>query len=474
MTSSTPHVDVQVATTAPLDARSRWIKFLVILPILSLVEIIPLTFLSVLLAPYIAALLVPPTYQQFTHQAASEYTTGALFPLTAAMVFSIWYGLAVRAIEERIHQPRAAIRVRNLLWSIGWLGPITAITIFIPHLIVQQGREFTGAAIVSDFLLFTVIYILGQIQTMPVFNTLSLLSELTLRVFQCVLIIMCGIAIICAVVPDLHSMEDPIISLLPIILLAGIVITTLPRYLLYRTTNHAKNEAHSWLGRFSWIGLAAFLLIGGALLALSANVQKDIIPTQSDSGDIISNGSQVSPPPNIQHLSPEQSGISLLYTALTLVVIIISLIVFVIILLSIRSARYDSALPTTPRRAMRPIRQHRRRDASLPHVDSARALYRQLLQRTDEIGPPAARFPHETPGEYAQRLHNLMNTPDSPIRETSDTTPSDTLDDLTQAYIQERYEGIPIDTNWHTRLRQRMRSLLGSFITRPPTGTRRI
>jgi hypothetical protein len=73
---------------------------------------------------------------------------------------------------------------------------------------------------------------------------------------------------------------------------------------------------------------------------------------------------------------------------------------------------------------------------------SARARYRELLQALAWKREELARRPNETPAEYEARLLALLKMA-PPLEAQGDSTPPDPaiLDELTCAYMQERYAG---------------------------------
>ncbi len=72
---------------------------------------------------------------------------------------------------------------------------------------------------------------------------------------------------------------------------------------------------------------------------------------------------------------------------------------------------------------------------------SARARYRQLLQELTWSDEKLGRRTNETPSEYEKRLLTLLKN--DPSEALGDGTPPDPamLDELTLAYMQERYGG---------------------------------
>ena len=98
--------------------------------------------------------------------------------------------------------------------------------------------------------------------------------------------------------------------------------------------------------------------------------------------------------------------------------------------------------------------------------NSARAHYRDLLQTMAWEKDALARRPEETPNEYEQRLLRLLRQSPSITTNSSEQSDTDVLDDLTQAYRDERYGGKsdttpqPVYTHsWIERLAKRLSGL---------------
>jgi hypothetical protein len=100
---------------------------------------------------------------------------------------------------------------------------------------------------------------------------------------------------------------------------------------------------------------------------------------------------------------------------------------------------------------------------------SARARYRELLQELAWNGEKLGRRANETPSEYEKRLLTLLKKAPSPA--SGDGTPPDPamLDELTSAYMQERYGGkhprLQHDayvTGWIARFVRRLAESIGS------------
>lgn len=95
-----------------------------------------------------------------------------------------------------------------------------------------------------------------------------------------------------------------------------------------------------------------------------------------------------------------------------------------------------------------------------PH--SARARYRELLQALAWNSTSLVRRPAETPTEYQARLMTQIKASSHTEQDKADTDP-ELLEDLTQAYIQERYGGkqpnqqqTPYSSSWIAQLVKRL------------------
>ncbi|HEV2582167.1 MAG TPA: DUF4129 domain-containing protein, partial [Ktedonobacteraceae bacterium] len=107
-------------------------------------------------------------------------------------------------------------------------------------------------------------------------------------------------------------------------------------------------------------------------------------------------------------------------------------------------------------RAVRKERQQKRASSAREQLDpiSVRAHYREFLRLMARQGTSLERFPYETPSEYQQRLYSVL---ESLPPQQQERFPDAILDELTGAYMQERYGGKRLDdrpyTYWHTRIR---------------------
>jgi hypothetical protein len=106
--------------------------------------------------------------------------------------------------------------------------------------------------------------------------------------------------------------------------------------------------------------------------------------------------------------------------------------------------------------AVRKERQQKSASSARDQLDptSVRAQYRKFLLMMARKGTGLERFPHETPGEYQKRLHSVLES--FPCQQ-QEHFPDAILDELTRAYVQERYAGKRLDdhpsTYWHIHMR---------------------
>lgn len=104
--------------------------------------------------------------------------------------------------------------------------------------------------------------------------------------------------------------------------------------------------------------------------------------------------------------------------------------------------------------------------------DSARARYREVLLATSAAGENLARRPAETPEEYQARLLNALEqrTGRPPSEDVADEDVQG-LEELTGAYVDERYGGKQSDTHLRHLLRSRVPHLLQRLksLPTPPT-----
>ena len=128
--------------------------------------------------------------------------------------------------------------------------------------------------------------------------------------------------------------------------------------------------------------------------------------------------------------------------------------------------------------------RQRQRTADLPALEplnpnSVRARYRELLQELASNGEKLARRADETPSEYEKRLLTLLKQ-DSSIESQGDDMPADPamLDELTSAYLQERYGGKHLRLlhdsyapSWIPRFVRRLAESIGSVDDRDGAST---
>ncbi len=144
-------------------------------------------------------------------------------------------------------------------------------------------------------------------------------------------------------------------------------------------------------------------------------------------------------------------------TLITIAVMGLILVIVVKIWLSnYHYMREDETRQGIALRTVRKERQQKRAASAREQLDptSVRAQYREFLLLMARQGTDVERFPHETPDEYQKRLQGLLG---SLSHQQQERFPVLILDELTRAYIQERYGGKRLDdhpyTYWHTHIR---------------------
>jgi len=93
--------------------------------------------------------------------------------------------------------------------------------------------------------------------------------------------------------------------------------------------------------------------------------------------------------------------------------------------------------------------------------DSVRARYRELLHAVATEKSALARQASETPAEYETRLLPHLGTPDDSSQNGTDTA---LLDELTQAYMLERYGSEHAGERTRQHLRMRVPHLIARLI----------
>lgn len=156
------------------------------------------------------------------------------------------------------------------------------------------------------------------------------------------------------------------------------------------------------------------------------------------------------PPPGSG--APSFSPLSLLAGRLVILCIALALLLIVVIVFlrrwNVRFREEDEeevreSLPAREIARQRQAEQRRVQQAAMLETlspDSVRAHYRDLLQTMAWQKDNLARRPEETPTDYQHRLSSLLAQLPSDTMQNSDTSSDNSiLDDLTQAYIEERY-----------------------------------
>jgi len=123
-------------------------------------------------------------------------------------------------------------------------------------------------------------------------------------------------------------------------------------------------------------------------------------------------------------------------------------------------------------------RQKHRKNALLLEPltpNSARAHYRKFLQIMARRGDDLGRRADETPTEYQSRLLTLVeNTSHDEAQRENTPAASAILDELTRAYILERYGGKQIDRRQQTYLHRWVPRLMKRFTGSKSTHTSRL
>jgi hypothetical protein len=224
----------------------------------------------------------------------------------------------------------------------------------------------------------------------------------------------------------------------------------------------------------NWILSAIYFLLA-PLLAWLFNGGKAQIPAYPSPGQGKGQGHR--PPPHISPISPE---------AILIGRIVLLLIVLVVVVLVVRAIlkrwhpdqeedEEEEERESLSMQEILKMRREERRKKKKEAVallepldpDSARARYRELLQTVAGSNEKLARRSNETPAEYETRIavrveHASSGTEPAPADATI-------LDELTRAYVKERYGGKRIEAAqrnylrlWVPRLLKRFKQLTGN------------
>jgi len=308
--------------------------------------------------------------------------------------------------------------------------------------------------------------------------------------------------------PVYKVLLDALVYALPMFFLSGVIALSLSHfgtikgeYTRRSSGGSQADPSHMWLGMLPFLWMAIVL----STIVLAAFAFEPVVILLSPLVNALRAFLSwllsliVNPPPprHRRVLKPPPSGIGLKpihphpyhnpYAAilqLILVIVMVLLAIFVLVMVFLllvkilrkwRSARQSDEdevrerLPARSTLRARRKRKRRRPTFALEPLDatSARARYRGLLQVMDRRGDDLGRRPEETPIEYQSRLLTFVK--DAPGDATQeDETPADAaiLDDLTGAYMRERYGGKATDPSQRAYLRtwvpHLVRRLMGS------------
>jgi hypothetical protein len=175
-------------------------------------------------------------------------------------------------------------------------------------------------------------------------------------------------------------------------------------------------------------------------------------------------------PTTASHHSPSPADIPAWLVNVVAIMLVV-LVVAALALLIVRAwqARRKRATRTGKTARTKIARQPKPRRS--PPVENlpptpARAYYYRLLRAATAAGGEFARRASETPVEYARRLRQLIGRPEyaqqmAPLLQDPDVR--DILDDLTRAYVVERYREDTLTPQQSDALRMRMPRLLAIF-----------
>jgi hypothetical protein len=253
-----------------------------------------------------------------------------------------------------------------------------------------------------------------------------------------------------------NSLADPTRAWLVVLTLLWVVITLLA--LAFETFSFEPIlQGMSWLWNalgmlVNWVLSVIYQLFSSLFKLLSSFIPPIVPPA----------------PPHLPHPFPALPGSLPLFPPLPISLLLLLRLVFLLsvialALLAIRAilrmwrvaSDDDSEEEVREGLSMQSILQSRREEREKQRArksdgpalesldpDSARAHYRELLQEVALNRAELARRPNETPSEYEVRLLNsIERTASSEAQQESTPTDSVLLDELTRAYMLERYGG---------------------------------
>jgi Domain of unknown function (DUF4129) len=398
----------------------------------------------------------------------------ALLVLDPATILLLLLGLHWWAMGVRQFRHPASSETRILLLHLGGLCLALALVIGIHLSLIDQPLALFLTAIVVLW-----CWLRGMTRTRA-----SRRAEHMKTVFQRACFVMLALVALIALVPSFATqLLAPLTLALPLFFLSGLVLFSLLRlnttgqaYQRRFTHDQRADPTRLWsmLVTVFWTSMVAlaffvetaafplvFVLLAPLLTPLASafrnlNAFLDALLQQNPIAPLILHKKIILrklPPPPPFHTS-------VLVVILALIgVVALGLILLLVIRIWYSNYHYtreDEIRRGIALGAVRKERQQKRASSAREQLDptSVRAHYREFLRLMARQGTSLERFPHETPREYQERLYSLL---ESLPRQQQERFPDAILDELTVAYMQERYGGERLDahpyTYWHTHIR---------------------
>lgn len=308
-------------------------------------------------------------------------------------------------------------------------------------------------------------------------------DEQAKTIFQRALFVMLVIVVLAAVTPSVGAKLLPLLTLtLPLFFLSGLITFSLLRLqttgLAYRrriANERRANPTRLWSIFVTLLctGMVVLIFLGESVVFPLLTAIMSPFLTLLAQGvmtiNIFFNALlQEKPTPPVRlpekiivYKSPPQTAFHSSTLLMILTLIAVAIIGFLIVIaIKIWYSNYRYAQEDEMRRGIAPLavlkeRRWKRVSVARDLLDptSVRAQYREFLRLMARSN--LERLPHETPLEYEARLYALLEILS---HQQQVSIPATILDELTQAYIQERYGGKPMDdypyTDWQRRIRR--------------------
>lgn len=449
------------------------------------------------------ALLLIMVTQVFVGSNTAALGAGGITLLELGLM---WWAMAVEYLARRNVVTKNST---NTLLIAGWVAALAAL--IVPALL--QGQSIVQAVI--SMILITWLWRRGIAHAQREFEYNSVALP-----FKIGLGIVLGALFLVTILPSFQSLRAALPTALPIFFLSGLIAVSLARLGTLRAARTRADEAHtdptrSWLLALTIFGLAliVLVLIIDSIFSFSTLVAivTDLDPLWNAIGTIvywllyglvflltpifylygllIGKNVRFPPPPGgkapNRNPPPSSHTTAIMSQAIAfgrwVLLALILLAVFFIVVRTIQRwlGRHDDGGVEEIREGLdarsllaarwREWRNRRRRAAvsgpTLEPLDplSARARYRELLQKTALTSEVLARKPSETPDEYQRRLlrHMQQRLLDAGITAAENGPPTEAiLNTLTAAYADERYGGRQTNESQRRRLQDWLPRLL--------------